>query len=115
MNHHPVLHDYHHKDEIKESLVDELKNDSIIYDSVDVAIEEHQKSDGNKLKAWNTTLSLHKYNSEENLQRAVKLFKEATNYDEVIKYLTLAANNGNLTAMYNVGSAYWIGKEVTRD
>ncbi|KAF0541716.1 kinase-like protein [Gigaspora margarita] len=32
-----------------------------------------------------------------------------------MRYLKLAADNGNPTAMYNVGSAYWIGKGVIKD
>ncbi|CAG8712752.1 2241_t:CDS:1, partial [Acaulospora colombiana] len=74
-----------------------------------------------------------KYNMEDNLIKAAQLFKEAAddgkaeaqlrygtclwlgkgvkiNYNEAIKYLTLAADNGNVNAMYNVGSAYYSGK-----
>ncbi|CAG8449073.1 4001_t:CDS:2 [Dentiscutata erythropus] len=68
---------------------------------------------------------------EENLKIAAKLYKEAadhgnveaqlqyglclwqgkgvqTDWNESIKYLTLAADNGNSIAMYNVGCALWL-------
>ncbi|RIB30989.1 hypothetical protein C2G38_2237919 [Gigaspora rosea] len=72
---------------------------------------------------------------QENLQHATILFKEETDLDKVeaqfrygsclwqgpvnrneaITYLKLADDNGNPTTMYNVGSAYWIGKRVIKD
>ncbi|CAG8681640.1 33841_t:CDS:2 [Gigaspora margarita] len=67
----------------------------------------------------------HKGNRQTNLQHAAILFKEVAdhgkgdgvpvNWDEAMRYLKLAADNGNPTAMYNVGSAYWIGKGVIKD
>ncbi|CAG8818728.1 27561_t:CDS:10, partial [Gigaspora margarita] len=145
-----VLDDYHHKDEKKEIIPvgDEFEDDFILVDkmmSVDKAIEEHQKPDGNKQNAWESfkyhselgdimakywvgyylyhyILPEHKENRQANLQHAVILFKEAAdhgkvdaqlqyglclwhgdgvpvNWDEAMRYLKLAADNGNLTAM----------------
>ncbi|KAF0523915.1 kinase-like protein [Gigaspora margarita] len=139
-----VLYDYHRKDEKKEILLvgDEFEDDFILVDemmSVDQAIEEHRKPNGNKQKAWES----FKYHAElenrqANLSYAAILFKEAAdcgkvgaqllygfcmwrgdgvpvNWDEAMRYLKLADDNGNPTAMYNVGSAYWIGKGVVKD
>ncbi|CAG8494341.1 1221_t:CDS:2 [Dentiscutata erythropus] len=124
-----VLYDYHHKDEKKELppyMEDEFEGAFIIDDggimSVDQAIEEHRKSDGNKQKAWDSfkihaetgdiiakywvgyylyhsILPEHKENRQGNLQLAAALFKEA-------------ADDGKVEAQLRYGFCLWQGDGV---
>ncbi|KAF0457465.1 kinase-like protein [Gigaspora margarita] len=119
-----VLYEYHHTDEKKEilplgdddfMLVDEMM-------SVDQAIKEHRKPDGNKQKAWesfkyyaelddisakywvgyylyHSILPEHKENRQENLQHAAILFKEA-------------ADHGKVEAQLRYGFFLWQGDGV---
>ncbi|CAG8791262.1 2787_t:CDS:2, partial [Cetraspora pellucida] len=120
-----TLYDYHHKDEKKTSPMNEFEDDFIIDDSddsfmtVDAAVEEHQKPDGDRQKAWecfnqfaeqggitakywvayylyHCILPEHKDNRQENLQRAVNLFKET-------------ADCGKVEAQLRYGFCLWQG------
>ncbi|CAG8459165.1 2848_t:CDS:2 [Gigaspora margarita] len=125
-----TLYEYHHKDEKKEplSIGDEFEDAFILDDfdniiiSVDQAIEEHRKSDGNKQKAWesfkyhaelgdimakywvgyylyHSILPEHKENRQANLQHAAILFKEA-------------ADHGKVEAQLRYGFCLWQGDGV---
>ncbi|KAF0555790.1 kinase-like protein [Gigaspora margarita] len=125
-----TLYDYHHKDEKKELLPtgDEFEDAFILDDfaigimSVDQAIEEHRKPDGNKQKAWesfkshaelgdiiakywvgyylyHSILPEHKANRQANLQHAAILFKEA-------------ADHGKVEAQLRYGFCLWQGDGV---
>ncbi|KAF0457459.1 kinase-like protein [Gigaspora margarita] len=119
-----ALYDYHHKDEKKE-ILPVRDDDFMLFDemmSVDQAIEEHQKPDGNKQKAWesfkyhaelgdiiakywvgyylyHSILPEHKENRQENLQHAAILFKEA-------------ADHGKVEAQLRYGFCLWQGDGV---
>ncbi|RIB30986.1 hypothetical protein C2G38_1508 [Gigaspora rosea] len=100
-----ALYEYHHNDEKKEILPVGDDNFMLVDEmiSVDQAIEEHRKPDGNKQKAWesfkyyaklgdimakywvgyylyHSILPEHKENRQENFQHAAILFKEAADH-----------------------------------
>ncbi|CAG8691989.1 8123_t:CDS:10 [Dentiscutata erythropus] len=123
-----VLYDYHQKEEQKIPYMDEFE-DAFIIDgddimSVDRAIKEHRKPDGNKQKAWDSfkvhaeqgdmiarywvgyylyhsILPEHKdkENRQGNLQLAAALFKEA-------------ADHGKVEAQLRYGFCLWQGDGV---
>ncbi|CAG8461423.1 15453_t:CDS:10 [Cetraspora pellucida] len=123
-----ILFDYHHKDEKRPPpSVDEFGTEFVIDDfmTVDAAIKEHRKPDGNKRKAWDcfnqfaeqgdidakywvgyylyhSVLPEHKDNRQENLQRAAKLFKET-------------ADCGKVEAQLRYGFCLWQGDGVSVD
>ncbi|RIB10199.1 kinase-like domain-containing protein [Gigaspora rosea] len=98
--------------------------------SVEEAIDEFNKNDGNKLKAWKC------FNAYANI--GTQLFKEAADGDVVdaqlmygdcifngvgankdaigaIKYYRMAAENDNPVAMFKVGHIYYHGDSVEQD
>ncbi|CAH1764461.1 14758_t:CDS:2 [Entrophospora sp. SA101] len=97
-------------------------------------------ADGNmKAKYWKGYYLFEGYHVKKDIQQAAQLFKEAADsgiadaqvryafcilgkkpdskfeddeIDEIIKYMTMASNNGNVTALYNLGEMYYKGKVV---
>ncbi|GBC02485.1 hypothetical protein RclHR1_04650002 [Rhizophagus clarus] len=94
--------------------------------------EKHAEINNNIAKYWLGYYYWEGYVVEKNLIKAVELFKEAAdkgvpyaqlryafsllnslpkfNLEEFVKYLTMAADNGNIVAQFNLGDLYYNGK-----